>query len=274
MAFRDMNSFVNILDTRISFSEIGSGEAYLALHGNPGSRKDFSGMSEKFNKENCRLIIPDRPGHNCSEELLSSVSDPYIDAKAYAQFIDNQCGGKSWLIGYSFGAFVACKIAAEFPEKVKGIIMYSPYIKPKDESVSSLPKHSKNPFLGTILGIFKPLLAQEPSKKRIVDSFYPVVPEESYFSTWLPRYTRFETLLAEVNDCNWMALTYKSVFEKLKNLDIPVKALFGDSDKFLDIEFQKNALAECLPKAQIFMADNAGHALPINNPEKCFELLD
>ena len=51
MAFRDMNSFVNILDTRISFSEIGSGEAYLALHGNPGSRKDFSKFSKIIKKE-------------------------------------------------------------------------------------------------------------------------------------------------------------------------------------------------------------------------------
>lgn len=66
MAFREMNSFVNILDTRISFSEIGAGESYLALHGNPGSRKDFSGMCENFNKENCRLVIIDRPGHGSS----------------------------------------------------------------------------------------------------------------------------------------------------------------------------------------------------------------
>ena len=52
MAIREINSSLNIMNTRLSISESGSGEPYLALHDSPGSKQDITEII-KFNA--CRF---------------------------------------------------------------------------------------------------------------------------------------------------------------------------------------------------------------------------
>ena len=89
----------------------------------------------------------------------------------------------------------------------------------------------------------------------------------------MPRYTRFESLLANYIDINEMLSTYNEVYEKLSNTKITVKVLFGRKDKFMDIENQSRNIKQCFPEAKIMVEDELGHALPITNPEKCAEFL-
>jgi pimeloyl-ACP methyl ester carboxylesterase len=279
MNIRELTASVEIFNTRVSYSEIGQGEAYLALHANPGSKRDFLGILEGSERElgaERRLIMLDRPGHNGSEELLSAEPNAFLDAETYARFIDLKCDGKAWLVGYSFGAYVALKVAARFPEKVRGLILLSPFVLPEGLKRSSLPSLSKNALMGTFFGIVKPLLAQKTALQRVTAAFSPVEPSAEYLETWLPRLTRFETLLAEAVDNNQMLETHKEVFEALKGRgdEMPVRVLFGADDALINVETQKKALLELFAHAQITTEAGAGHALPLNNPNKCLELIN
>lgn len=274
MSVKEINSSLNIMNTRLSISEAGSGTPYLALHDNPGSKQDLAEITKFMTDGKGKLINLDRPGHNGSEEILNPDKDPYLDAKLYSELIDKKCNGSAWLLGYSFGAYTALKIATQFPKKIKGLAFISPYITPVNESRSTVPNYVRNPIIGTFFGIVKPIFEADRIKKRLIDIFKPNEVDEAYLEKWMPRYTRFESLLANYIDINEMLETYKEVYENLKNIKVPVKVLFGRKDQFMDIENQSNIIKQYFPEAKILVEEELGHAIPVVSPQKCADFLE
>lgn len=275
MSSLEQTTAIEIKETRISLSETGKGETILFLHGNPGSRKDFAGIIEKLGDTPIRLVMPDRPGHNSSEELINENNDCWLDIDVYADLIDQKCGGKTWLFGYSMGCFIASKIAIKYPDKVKGIIMAAPFLTPDNanEKPSSLPDLAKGAFIGTILGIVLPLVSQARMQNHIENVFFPAPVPEDFVETWLPRYTRFETLMAVMTDKNSMLTTLKEVHEGMKSIHCPVFVMLGDKDKVCFPENQRKLLSENLPAAKLRNIAEGGHAIPMTHPEDCLALI-
>lgn len=275
MSHLEQTSAVDIRETRISFSESGKGEPLLLLHGNPGSRKDFSSLAELIAGDNIRCIFPDRPGHMGSEEIIYDTPDCWLETEFYAEFIDKKAAGKTWLAGYSLGSFVACKIAQKFPEKVKGLIFIAPYLTPDDkkEEPSSIPNLAKGAILGTFLGAVLPLLSQNKMKSHLEKVFHPQPLTEEYLETWLPRYTRFETLMAMMSDKNSMLYILDKVHEQLADIKCPVTVIIGKEDKVCSPQNQLELIRQKLPQAEIHEIDNAGHGLPLTHTQICADII-
>jgi pimeloyl-ACP methyl ester carboxylesterase len=271
MSALEQTTALEIRETRISFSEAGKGEPVLMLHGNPGSRKDFFAILSESENLPCRLIMPDRPGHNGSEELLNDTNDPWLDTEVYAELIDRRCNGSAWLFGYSMGCHIASRIAMRFPDKVNGIIMAAPFLvsKKASDKPSSIPDLAKGAVLGTVFGIALPLLSQTRMQKHISNVFSPETPAQEYIDTWLPRYTRFESLIAMMQDKNAMLKTQKDVAQGFKELACPVFAIIGTKDAVCSATSQQQFIIENLPQAKIRSIADAGHAIPMTHPEEC-----
>lgn len=275
MSSLEQTTAIEIRETRISLSESGKGETILFLHGNPGSRKDFAGLLEKLADTPCRFILPDRPGHNSSEELINENNDPWLDTEVYADLIDRKCGGKTWLFGYSMGCFIAGKIAIKYPEKVKGIIMVAPYLTPdsQSEKPTSIPELAKGALLGTILGIALPLLSQTKMQTHIEKTFSPAPVPDDYLETWLPRYTRFESLMAMMIDKNAMLNILQDVHDGLKKITCPVTVMLGAKDAVCSVENQRRIISENLPAAKLQIIEEGGHALPLTHAQDCLNMV-
>lgn len=271
----EQTSAIEIKETRFSLSETGKGESILFLHGNPGSRKDFSAIIEKKSDDKFKFVIPDRPGHMASEEIINEDNDPWLETEFYAELIDRKCNGKTLLVGYSMGCFIASKIAIKYPEKVKGIVMLAPYLTPDNpsESPTSIPSLAKGAFLGTILGIVMPLAAQSKMQKHLENAFFPQSVSEEFLETWLPRYTRFESLLAMMVDKNSMLATLKEVHEGMAGLKCPVHVIIGNKDRVCSQENQKKLLQEKIPSVKIIELPEAGHALLLSDAEQCLKTI-
>ncbi|MDN5279406.1 MAG: hypothetical protein PWR01_3371 [Clostridiales bacterium] len=275
MSHLEQTSAIEIKDTRISFSEAGKGAPLLLLHGNPGSRKDFSAISEKIASDNLRCIFLDRPGHMSSEEIIYDAPDYWLETEIYAEFIDKKANGKTWIAGYSMGSFVAGKIAEKYPEKVKGLILIAPYLLPdnKSEKPSSIPELAKGALLGTLLGALLPILSQNKMTDHLKKVFHPQALPEEYLETWLPRYTRFETLMAMMNDKNSMLKILDEVHEKLAEIKCPVHVIIGKEDKVCSSQNQINLIKEKLSQAEITELENAGHGLPLTHATECADII-
>ncbi len=272
----EQTTAIEIKETRISLSQAGKGESLLFLHGNPGSRKDFSSLFDDFDADRYRFFIPDRPGHMSSEELLNDNSDPWLDADLFAEFIDRKCDGRTVLVGYSMGCYVACKIALRFPEKVRGIVMLAPFLIPDTagEKPSSLPEMARGAIIGTALGILMPLFAQNKMQQHLERVFAPGKVNEDYLNTWLPRYTRFESLMAVITDKNAMLRSMKEVHERIPEIKCPVQVVIGDGDKICSPERQLGLITEKLPAANIVHLADAGHSLNLSHPLDCLKAID
>lgn len=275
MTALEQTTAIEIKETRISFSETGKGEAVLFLHGNPGSRKDFAGIQARADSLACRLIMPDRPGHNGSEELINEANDVWLDIDVYAELIDRRCNGSAWLFGYSMGCHIAARIAMRHPGKVKGIIMTAPYLTPDNpsEKPTSIPDLAKGAVLGTALGLVLPLVSQTKMQQHLEKVFMPTPLADDFRETWLPRYTRFESLMAMMTDKNNMLKTLNEVKEGMKGLKCPVYVIFGEKDAVCSVEKQKQIIAECIPTAKQQSIPEGGHALPLTHTEDCIRTI-
>ncbi|HAE41079.1 MAG TPA: hypothetical protein DCG57_20965 [Candidatus Riflebacteria bacterium] len=276
MGTLEQTTAVEIKDTRISLSEAGKGDSVLFLHGNPGSRKDFTSLLDGFAADKYHFVMPDRPGHMSSEELINDNNDPWLDSEVFAELIDNKCGGRAVLVGYSMGSYIACKIALRHPEKVRGIVMLAPFLAPKDpgEKPSSIPELCRGAILGTILGILMPLLSQTKMQQHLESVFAPGKVSEDYLETWMPRYTRFEALMAVMADKNAMLQTHKELHERLSEIKCPIQVLIGDGDKVCSPDQQASLLSEKLPETEIVRLADAGHSLNLSHPLDCLKAID
>jgi len=105
------------------------------IHGAPGSSGDYYKylISEQLTNH-ANLIAVDRPGYGYSG-FGKSVTALARQASIICRII-KATGSKdtiNLLVGHSYGGPIAAKIAMDFPNLVKGIIMLAPAIDPENE---------------------------------------------------------------------------------------------------------------------------------------------
>ena len=118
---------------RIHFASVGEGtDTIVFVHGSPGSWSAFSRflMDEDLKKAG-RLISVDRPGFGLSEpktpeRSLREQSRRIAEALQKEGVVDNAI-----LIGHSLGGPVIVRMAADYPELVKGLVLVAPSMDPE-----------------------------------------------------------------------------------------------------------------------------------------------
>lgn len=267
---------ITIQGHKISFSECGSGKPILMLHGNPGTRFDFRQISENLFDKGCYCISPDRPGHANSDPLPTS-SDPWLDSDIFGEIITQKCSGKAYVAGYSLGAFTALKIALRHPRKVSGLCLMAPFILPANpqEPVSSLPQIAERPFLGFILSILLPKLAQSRIRKHLTATYDPCEIPPRVLDENAAQFTGFSTLIATIRDKNSMLQMLNQVQAKLAAISCPVLVIGGEADKICDMKAQIEIIRKNIADHSVLELPQAGHALPFtHHQEICDTMLN
>lgn len=103
----------------------------ILLHGGGAAsrtwKRQFSGLADGFH-----LVAPDLPGFGRSPGPVSIEGS----VQAVAELLDRF--GPAHLCGYSMGAFVAAKVAADRPESISRLILCAGNIKPADSGVRQM----------------------------------------------------------------------------------------------------------------------------------------
>ncbi|RCK78852.1 MAG: Beta-ketoadipate enol-lactone hydrolase [Candidatus Ozemobacter sibiricus] len=274
MANRIKTAGLTILDTRISYFEVGAGRPVVLLHGNPGTKLDFQTLAETFGSDQVRFLAIDRPGHGNSDELLPETPDPWYDTKAYAEFLKRVAGGQAYVVGYSLGAFCALKLALRFPELVTGLGLIAPFVAPRDprESPSGLPAWSRHPLLGTIMGLLLPTLAGGKVRQHLIDVWHPATIPETVLAEAHKRYTHFEALISTLRDKNDMLQVRGEVTGRLGEIRCPTLAILGGKDAICDPAAQGAVLA-AIPGLRRVDLPEGGHGLPFTHTREVGEAL-
>lgn len=124
----------------------------LFIHGAPGAWDGYLNLlDDSLLQHKFHLISVDRPGYGKSQKL--GVSNHKKKKKTYSlqqqanaiilALKSNHSTKKAIIIGRSYGAPVAAKIAALFPDKIEKIILISPAIDPDTEKFWWFSKFGK-----------------------------------------------------------------------------------------------------------------------------------
>ena len=130
----------------------GNKPAFIFLHGFMDNGMCYDRVAEQFvNAYDLYLI--DARGHGKSSEMPKNPT--YLDLAQDVEDVCQQCGlTKVMVMGHSMGGVIAAKFAAQFPNRVKGVVLEDPGFYPRKNSVfvalacfglSVIFRHSDNP---------------------------------------------------------------------------------------------------------------------------------
>jgi carboxylesterase len=104
----------------------GGPDAVLLLHGLTGSTFELHPIAERLNAAGMRCLAPVMEGHAAGTEGLVGV--PWTDwvAKATRDLTRLEGARRTFVVGCSMGALVACVLAHDHPARVDGLVLLAP----------------------------------------------------------------------------------------------------------------------------------------------------
>ena len=264
----DYEHDVLINNRRIHYVDIGSGPAILLVHGLGGSwqwwLKNLPDLAT-----HARVIAVDLAGFGDSE--LTTSDDPYAGQITMLTGLLDVLGIQDTIVvGHSMGGLVAVKLAAEYPDRVRGLLLVS---------AGGAPL---NPFhLAVMTSAFRmfsavfaiPDLADKVARHRVLRKGFlsagftdPASVSPEMAIEIIPR-MRTPRFLPAVKAA---AVGLSGI--NLADVRCPCQLVWGANDLALPLPAAYD-LAEALPDARLSIFDDVAHCAMIEAPERFNEVL-
>lgn len=237
---------------KMSYIDTGSGdEIILISHGLFGGYdQGYNSMKDQIGKY--RILAPSRFGYvgtdlpkNCT------VKD---QAKAYAEFLDSIGVDKVYILGTSAGGTSSIRFAMEYPERVKGLILFcsggTPLEKPLPDDIPSyvaVPKLLCNDF-----GIW----AIGPIMQNMMS-----MPKETWLSVF-PVSQRRDGVINDGYHANRDPLINYDEY-KIEEINVPVLGIHSKDDKMADYKGLEK-MVNRFPNSTLVSFETGGHMMTGN----------
>jgi carboxylesterase len=107
----------------------GGPDAVLLLHGLTGSTFELFPVAERLNAAGLRCLAPIMAGHGGEPSDLLGVPWTEWVAKAARDLERLRGARRTFVVGCSMGALVACALAHDHPERVDGLVLLAPALR-------------------------------------------------------------------------------------------------------------------------------------------------
>jgi carboxylesterase len=104
----------------------GGPDAVLLLHGLTGSTFELHPLAERLHAAGMRCVAPVMAGHGGAPDGLFGVGWSEWVAKAARDLARLEGARRTFVVGCSMGALVACALAHDHPERVDGLVLLAP----------------------------------------------------------------------------------------------------------------------------------------------------
>ena len=158
----------------VTYVDRGKGDVILSIHGICGGFDQ--GLDTAFHlTSNYRVIAPSRFGFAGSD--LPETPGVKEQARVFAELLDKLDVDNVYILAASTGSTVAIRFALDYPDRVKGLIMYSPTAPSADKprhyaKYIGLPRFILSDYGMWLLSLFfKPLLSIERTAVYIMLPF-------------------------------------------------------------------------------------------------------
>ncbi|HET9060529.1 MAG TPA: alpha/beta hydrolase [Acidimicrobiales bacterium] len=242
----------------------GEGPAVVLLHGQPGSRADWSAVAGDLARDH-RVVVPDRLGYGRTGGRAGGFA---ANANEVVKLMDRLDISSAILTGHSWGGGVALALAGTFPARCAGLVLVAT-VSPL-EAPTRVDRLLARTVIGTALaatslGTTGRLLTWGPGAKLAGWKA----------STWGVGSARVEELVRSWRSPGtWrsfareqQALVYElpGMATTLGLVHAPVVVLAGTADHVVGARAGRN-LAKALACATFEAVPGAGHLLPLTHP--------
>ena len=233
---------------KIYYSDTGTGETIILLHGYLETSEIWTGFIQKFAGK-FRIISVDLPGHGSSKVYGESHSMEFM-AGALKGLIDNLDIKKIFLIGHSLGGYVTLAFAELYPEMLMGYCLF----------------HS-HPFADTIQIRQKrenEIKVVKAGKKYLI---YPEHVSMMYSSDNIDKFSaslkRSKDIASTICDEGIIAVLNGMMIRAarlsvMENSKVPFLWILGRKDNFISCEAMLEKV-KLPPNAKALILENSGH---------------
>ncbi len=245
---------------RLAYVEQGrrDGPAVVMLHGYTDSHRSFDLLRPHL-PEGWRVIAVTARGHGQSDKPdgACEVVDMAADVKALLDALGIE---RAVIVGHSMGAGTALQFAAEYPERVSGLVLIGAFAGFQDkpavaelaEAVASFQEHVDPEFVLA----FQESTFAEPIPQRFLDA---VISE----SLRCPAFVWRAALQGQLN---------AAILDAAMRTQAPALLIRGEKDAFVPLEDQLK-LRDLLPSARVFTMVGVGHAPHWERPAETSALI-
>jgi pimeloyl-ACP methyl ester carboxylesterase len=155
---------------RIAYLDQGEGEAVVLLHGFTGSAGETASAQVVSALKGYRVLAPDQRGHGLSGKPHDADRYGREMAEDVVRLLDHAKVEKAHVVGYSMGAFVAGKLLASHPDRLRSVTFGGggPLCQPPPEFVATLDATAESLAKGEGLGaLLLALLPDGPKKPTL-----------------------------------------------------------------------------------------------------------
>lgn len=266
-------SFIHLEDGQLHYKITGRGGWWLVfIHGAWASHKWWKWQIPAFSRDHLVLSF-DLRGHGQSSPLPQnySLSGFVKDLSILLKKIEIE---GAVLIGWSLGGIIALEYYLQFPQKIKALVLIST----KSQRQPPLKRQIWWAYLRARLNLMINLSAPRKydrdakifpdEKDRLENELKQFIPLPLYQEVYgwikddLKNYSPRNYLEIAQNLWNWEISQ-----EKLKNISVPTLILVGEKDKITPPPFSE-FLHQQIPNSQLIIVKDAGHLLPLEQPEE------
>jgi pimeloyl-ACP methyl ester carboxylesterase len=236
----------------MSYVDTGEGETILSVHGIFGGYDQAYDTCKDF-RSDYRIIAPSRFGYLGSDVLYDGT--PADQAKAYVELLDRLGIDKVYLLATSAGGSVAIRFALDYPERTKGLILYSsamPYTEKPDNypEYAGPPAFLCNDFAMYLMSpLFEPMMGMEPS------TIYTMLPVDE----------RRDGVVLDASVTNIdMARNYDDYH--VEDLQVPTLVIHAKDDKLASYADAEKAFGR-FPNCTFISFESGGHLMEGHSEE-------
>lgn len=269
--------FIEISTGRLHYLERGDGPSVLFIHGLGGQLRSLSLALAEPLAARYRVVFVDRPGMGYSERPESASARIDDQAGYIEEVIDALDLGPTLVVGHSLGGAIAAALALRAPEKVAGLALIAPLLRPSSRAPASF----------AALGITNPRVRRFVARTFAVPTSVrnqDVVRDEVFGPDPIPEtYTvegggllslRPESFINTSRDYCAVSEVIGEQSTRYDAITCPVHILYGTEDRILDWREQGAAMAERYPGFELETVEGAGHMLPLTAPERTIATID
>jgi 3-oxoadipate enol-lactonase len=244
------------LSDALSYTDRGSGDALVLLHGFPLDRRMWDAQVERLS-EHYRVIAPDFRGFG-----QSMRSDPFtIESLAddIHVFLEQLVAKPCVLAGLSMGGYVALAYAKKFAKDLRGLIL----VDTKAEADTPQGKEARAKMIE---------LVRASGPKAVADQ---MVPKMLAAGTIQSRPDVAKQLRTLMENCPAHTIEYALAAMRdradrtaeLASINIPTLVVVGDADAITPPDVAEK-MAAAIPGAKLETIRGAGHMSPMEQPEQ------
>ncbi|MBJ8186234.1 2-succinyl-6-hydroxy-2, 4-cyclohexadiene-1-carboxylate synthase [Bacillus mycoides] len=255
---------VTLQGVSYEYEVAGSGEPLLLLHGFTGSMETWRSFIPSWS-EQFQVILVDLVGHGKTE---SPEDVTHYDIQNVAlqmkELLNHLHIENAHVLGYSMGGRLAITMACLYPEYVRSLLLENCTAGLESEEERKERKEKDERLADKI---------EQEGIRNFVSMWenIPLFETQQRLAQNVKEAVRKERLANNpkglANSLRGMGTgAQPSWWNELQNLKMPVLLLNGESDeKFFRL--LKN-IEKCIPRANFFKIDGAGHAIHVEQPEK------